>query len=110
MIFTATRCPDCGAFISRDIHMDAGGLPIWVCPICGVVHEDHRWYKEIDHQTAISIIGARKPLGLFVEDTGVEIIGIDNSSGDAWTEEFPDRLECLNWLLQEREEDKRNVG
>lgn len=110
MIFMATRCPDCGAFISRDIRMDAGGLPIWVCPNCGTVHEDHRWYKEIGHQTAIRIIETRKPLGLFVEDTGVEIIGIDNSDGNAWTEEFPDRLECLSWLLQEREEDKRNAG
>ncbi len=33
-----------------------------------------------------------------------------NSDGNAWTEEFPDRLECLSWLLQEREEDERNVG
>lgn len=42
MIFTATKCPDCGAFISRNIRMDAGGLPIRVCPNCGTVHEDHQ--------------------------------------------------------------------
>ena len=105
MIFEATRCPDCGAFASMDIRLDTGGRPIRVCPNCGVVHEDHRWYKEIDHQTAIGIIETRKPLGLFVEDTGVEIIGIDNSDGNAWTEEFLDRLECLSWLLREKEDE-----
>ncbi len=110
MIFAATRCPDCGVFISRDIRLSVDGLPIWICPNCGTVHEDHRWYKEIGRQTSINIIETKKQLGLFVEDTGVEIIGIDNSDGNALTEEFPDRLECLSWLLREGKEDERNAG
>lgn len=36
-------------------------------------------------------------------ETGVEYIGIDNSTGDAWTEEFPDLTECMMWLVGEKE-------
>ena len=30
-----------------------------------------------------------------------QFIGIDNSTGDAWTEEFPDKNSCLRWLRGE---------
>lgn len=43
--------------------------------------------------------------GLFVLDTGIEIVGIDNSTGEAWAEDFPDMTECLLWLAREKEVD-----
>lgn len=47
---------------------------------------------------ASDIIETRTPKGRFwTEDDGV-YIGIDNSTGDAWTEEFSDQQSCLAWL------------
>lgn len=98
----ATRCPDCGSFVPRNIYFDWMGknenAPLWVCPICGVVHEDHRWYKYVNQQEAIEIIEHRGRRGLFVQEDGATYIGIDNSTGDAWVEEFPNLTECLMWL------------
>lgn len=92
------NCRDCGAFVLKDIFFD-GDIPVWVCPKCGTVKEDHSWYCYVNQEQASEIIETRKPLGKFVQDTGVEYIGIDNSDGNAWTEEFPDLRECLEWLL-----------
>ena len=47
-------------------------------------------------------IGGRyEPLGLFYLEEQEQFIGIDNSTGDAWTEEFPDKNRCLRWLRGE---------
>lgn len=55
--------------------------------------------KEIDTATAEQIIFSREPLGLFwLKDNGV-YVGIDNSTGDAWTEEFHNFTACIGWLL-----------
>lgn len=107
MTAQATRCYDCGSYVSRDIYFGRFGkrnnVPLWVCPNCGVVHEDYRWFKYVSQQEANAIIEHRGPRGLFVLETGVEYIGIDNSTGDAWTEEFPDLTECMMWLAGEKE-------
>lgn len=107
MTAQATRCYDCGSYVSRDIYFGRFGkrnnVPLWVCPNCGVVHEDYRWFKYVSQQEANAIIEHRGPRGLFVLETGVEYIGIDNSTGDAWTEEFPDLTECMMWLAWEKE-------
>ena len=106
MMVQATRCPDCSSYVSRDIYFGRFGkrnnVPLWVCPNCGVVHEDYRWFKYVSQQEASAIIEHRGPRGLFVLETGVEYIGIDNSTGDAWTEEFPDLTECMMWLVGKR--------
>lgn len=39
-----------------------------------------------------------QPLGLFYLKEGDKFVGIDNSDGNAWTEEFPDEGSCLRWL------------
>jgi len=48
------------------------------------------------------IIENREPKGLFFcrvqEGKGKPFIGIDNTTGDAWTEEFSSAPECLRWL------------
>lgn len=106
MLISATRCNDCGGFVSRDIKFDEKGRPYWICPICGVKMEDHRWYKYVSQKEAIEIIEHRGCRGMFVQESGNKIVGIDNSTGDAWTEEFDDLTECLKWLVGEREEDK----
>ena len=61
-------------------------------------------YITITPADACLIIETRKPLGKFfvdVEDEFTHVyVGIDNSTGDAWTEEFTDKDECLDWLSQ----------
>lgn len=103
MILSAVKCKDCGELVHRRIHIHGHGIPFWECPKCGVYHEDRSWYRSINQEQAASIIETREPRGLFVLDTGIEIIGIDNSTGNTWTEEFPDMEECMEWLIGDRE-------
>ena len=49
-------------------------------------------------QRLLDVIETREPQGLFLYDAGDKVIGVDNSTGDAWTEEFPDAVECMMWL------------
>lgn len=42
-----------------------------------------------------------QPLGLFYLKEDDKFVGIDNSDGNAWTEEFPDEGSCLRWLKRE---------
>lgn len=102
-------CPECRRTGAMQLLV-TDEEPVRYCPFCGCIRQDHSWYKEIGHKEAAEIIETRMPIGLFLEDTGTKIIGIDNSSGDAWTEEFQNRQECLRWLLQEGGEDERSVN
>lgn len=63
---------------------------------------------EIDQETAKLLLdscdgtgGRYEPLGLFYLEEREKFVGIDNSTGDAWTEEFPDKESCLRWLTGE---------
>lgn len=41
--------------------------------------------------------------GLYwIKENGV-FVGMDNTSGDAWVEEFNTLQECINWLLEEED-------
>lgn len=63
--------------------------------------------REVSREEAAAIIETREPRGLFLSMEGDVVVGIDNQTGDAWTEEFEDRIECLKWLLGwSREEEK----
>lgn len=104
MVLNATKCGSCGNLASRDIRINRFGVPFWSCPHCGVIQEDRSWYRYLNQEEAGDIIEARQPRGLFVQDTGIEVIGIDNSTGDAWVEEFPDTCGCLRWLARENKE------
>jgi len=53
---------------------------------------------KIDEQTAKGIIENRNYKGLFYFEDGSYFIGVDNSAGEAFTEEFKTEKECLNWL------------
>lgn len=59
--------------------------------------------KRITKEEADAIIEARKPEGLFylmsITDSGSKVfVGIDNRTGDAWTEDFKSKSACLKWL------------
>ena len=58
---------------------------------------------KIKQKDAKSIIETRKPLGrFFLLENGL-YVGIDNSEGDAWVEEFTTKEECSSWLKGEIE-------
>ena len=57
--------------------------------------------RMITKAEADGIIATREPRGLFYLDTGKSFVGIDNSTGYAWTEEFDTLPKCRAWLLQE---------
>ena len=59
--------------------------------------KDKLEYKEITKAEALEIIKERKPEGLFYHKDGDKFIGIDNSSRDAWTEEFHNLDRCIKW-------------
>ncbi len=99
------KCPDCGKLSWMKLHIDTAGTPGFECKSCGAIHEDRSWYLYVSSEEADEIIENREPLGLFVLDAGDVVVGIDNWSGDAWTEDFHDLCECLKWLVDFDKED-----
>lgn len=59
--------------------------------------------KEVTFKDASAIIVSRQPRGLFYRNLGIGLgyIGIDNRTGDAWTEEFTKLDPCIRWLASE---------
>lgn len=53
---------------------------------------------EISQKKASEIIDNRKPEGLFYHKENDRYIGIDNSVGEAFVEEFTDLETCIYWL------------
>jgi len=54
--------------------------------------------KEISREEAHQIIDTGEPIGRFYEIDGDIHVGIDNSTGDVWVEEFKTKEECIAWL------------
>ncbi len=54
--------------------------------------------QEVTQQEAMQIIESFQPLGCFYLKEGELYVGINNRTGDAWTEDFPSKEECLRWL------------
>ncbi len=52
----------------------------------------------VTNEAALEIIEKRVPLGKFYCYEGRKVIGIDNETGDAWTEEFGSLKTCKKWL------------
>lgn len=62
--------------------------------------------EEISLQKARMIIDVRKPLGLFYFKEGDMWLSIDNTTGDAYVEEFENRNDCLSWLIHGPDEEQ----
>ena len=104
MVIDAIRCYHCGEFVRRNIQFDENGVPFWCCPECGAITEDYRWFKYVTQEEATEIVEHRGRRGRFVLEDGAAFIGIDNTTGDAWVEEFPDLLECMIRLCGDKED------
>ena len=66
-----------------------------------------RSVKEITKEDFTALMGSARivafstkyePRGLFYLRDGNKVIGIDNSTGDAWTQSFFSKKECIKWL------------
>lgn len=60
--------------------------------------------ERIDIEKGIEIMRTFQPPGLFVyyePPTGL-YVAIDNSTGDAWVEDFDTMAEAIAWLKQEK--------
>lgn len=44
------------------------------------------------------IIEHRNPCGLFLTKKGHKWVAVDNTTGDAWTEEFHRKRQAIRWL------------
>lgn len=59
---------------------------------------DNGGIQRVCQEFANQIIETRKPIGYFYTFAGGIYTGIDNSTGDAWTEDFKSYEECVDWL------------
>ena len=57
--------------------------------------------RKISYEQAGRIIDTRYPLGLFYVLKNGVYTGIDNATGDAWTEPFPNLRRCKRWLTNQ---------
>lgn len=55
--------------------------------------------KKITPSEADCIINSRRPFGLFYTLFNGIYVGIDNTNGHAWVEEFYTLRRCKEWLL-----------
>lgn len=96
-ISTKDICVICGEYVPE------GSIVCYWCQ-----HEERMKPIRITPEQAEIIIKTRQPLGLFFlnDKTGdgrKVYVGIDNSTGDAWTEEFGSKTACVRWLRGEVE-------
>lgn len=97
------RCPHCNGETFSALMFDDYCNPVYMCNVCGVVSEDRDWFWTVTSKKRLmQILEEKKPDGLFMFDTGIEVIGIENRNGISWYEEFPDVGECMVWLAGER--------
>ncbi len=61
--------------------------------------------QRVCQEFANQIIETRQPIGCFYTSAFGIYTGIDNGTGDAWTEDFNSYEECMKWLKHELEPD-----
>ena len=57
--------------------------------------------KKVSGKELDAIIDTREPIGLFYCKDGRVWVAVDNSTGDAWTEEFVSESSARAWLVGE---------
>ena len=59
--------------------------------------------KRVKPETLGEIIESRTPSGHFLAKEGRKWVAVDNSTGDAWTEEFSWKRQAVRWLREKFE-------
>ena len=52
----------------------------------------------VSPEKVLDMIDFRTPLGLFLMKEGRKWVAVDNTTGDAWTEEFSRKRQAVRWL------------
>lgn len=52
----------------------------------------------VSPEQLLCVIDRRTPLGLFLTKEGRKWVAMDNTTGDAWTEEFSRKRQAIRWL------------
>ena len=52
----------------------------------------------VNTERLTDVIDRRTPLGLFLTKEGRKWVAVDNTTGDAWTEEFSRKHQAIRWL------------
>ncbi|MEY8232563.1 hypothetical protein AALA82_13225 [Oscillospiraceae bacterium 50-16] len=52
----------------------------------------------VSSEKVMNVIDLRTPLGLFLTKEGRKWVAVDNTTGDAWTEEFSRKRWAVRWL------------
>ena len=55
--------------------------------------------QRVSSEVLGQVIEHRIPCGLFLTKEGRKWVAVDNTTGDAWTEEFPWKRQAVQWLL-----------
>lgn len=66
-----------------------------------LIRREHLTYapQKVTPEAMSQVISEREPRGLFYRKAGRRIyVGVDNTTGDAWTEEFRSLRQCKRWL------------
>ena len=54
--------------------------------------------QQVTPMELMAVIDHRTPLGLFLTREGRRWVAVDNTTGDAWTEEFRWKRQAIRWL------------
>lgn len=54
--------------------------------------------SRVSPEYLLNVIDFRAPLGLFLTKEGRKWVVVDNSTADAWTEEFSWKRQAVRWL------------
>ena len=57
-----------------------------------------RKIHRVSSEKMLNVIDLRTPLGLFLTKEGRKWVAVDNTIGDAWTEEFARKHQAIRWL------------
>lgn len=107
---TRYRCPSCGGN-QFSASPNKANEPCIYCGGQGTVAmknltpDKDEDIIELTSEQASEVIETRTPPGLFYTKEGELFVGIDNSTGDAWTEEFMTKESCFKWLRGGRARD-----
>lgn len=69
--------------------------------IGGFTDIDYSKVCEISKDEAEEILIMRELKGIFIVSDDSRFIGINNKTGDVWTKEFHERIDCEKWLKGE---------
>ena len=54
--------------------------------------------RRVNPEQPLNVIDFHTPLGLFLTKECGKWVAVDNSTGDAWTEEFHRKRQAVHWL------------